>query len=62
MREADLQKIYNKWIKTVNIDGIPFTWLGKKENIEAFSKFANLDKPIEFGEIFDLEVNYDSEK
>ncbi|MGU8770430.1 CHC2 zinc finger domain-containing protein [Clostridium perfringens] len=61
MREADLQKIYNKWRKTVTIDGLPFTWLGKEENIEAFSRFANLDKPVEFGQMLDLEGNYDSE-
>ncbi|MGU8864653.1 CHC2 zinc finger domain-containing protein [Clostridium perfringens] len=62
MREADLQEIYNKWRKTVTIDGMPFTWLGKEENIEAFSRFANLDKPVEFGQILDLEGNYDSEE
>ncbi len=62
MREADLQKIYNKWRKTVTIDGLPFTWLGKEENIEAFSRFANLDKPVEFGQMLDLEGNYDSEE
>lgn len=62
MREADLQKIYNEWRKTVTIEGIPFTWLGKEENIEAFSKFANLDKPVDFGQMLDLEGNYDSEE
>lgn len=62
MREADLQKIYNKWRKTVTIDGLPFTWLGKEENIEAFSRFANLDKPVKFGQMLDLEGNYDSEE
>lgn len=49
MRDTDLQKIYNEWRKTVTIDEIQFTWLGKEENIELFSKFANLDKPVEFG-------------
>lgn len=62
MREYDLQKIYNEWRKTVTIEGMPFTWLGKEENIEAFSKFANLDKPVEFGQMLDLEGNYDSEE
>lgn len=62
MRESDLQKIYNEWRKTVTIEGMPFTWLGKDENIEAFSKFANLDKPVEFGDMLDLEGNYDSEE
>ncbi|EPB8167297.1 CHC2 zinc finger domain-containing protein [Clostridium perfringens] len=62
MREADLQKIYNEWRKTVTIEGIPFTWLGKEENIEAFSRFANLDKPVDFGQMLDLEGNYDSEE
>lgn len=62
MRESDLQKIYNEWRKTVTIEGMPFTWLGKEENIEAFSKFANLDNPVEFGLMLDLEGNYDSEK
>ncbi|EDT14254.1 CHC2 zinc finger domain-containing protein [Clostridium perfringens] len=62
MREADLQEIYNEWRKTVTIEGMPFTWLGKEENIEAFSRFANLDKPVEFGQILDLEGNYDSEE
>lgn len=62
MRDTDLQKIYNEWRKTVTIEGMPFTWLGKEENIEAFSKFANLDKPVEFGQMFDLEGSYDSEE
>ncbi|MDU7069674.1 MAG: hypothetical protein E6343_17125, partial [Clostridium perfringens] len=62
MREYDLQKIYNEWRKTVTIEGMPFTWLGKEENIEEFSKFANLDKPVEFGQMLDLEGNYDSEE
>lgn len=62
MRDTDLQKIYNEWRKTVTIEGMPFTWLGKEENIEAFSKFANLDKPVEFGQMLDLEGNYDSEE
>ncbi|XZM35224.1 CHC2 zinc finger domain-containing protein (plasmid) [Clostridium perfringens] len=62
MRDTDLQKIYNEWRKTVTIEGIPFTWLGKDENIEAFSKFANLDNPVEFGQMLDLEGNYDSEE
>ncbi|MGU8438676.1 CHC2 zinc finger domain-containing protein [Clostridium perfringens] len=62
MRDIDLQKIYNEWRKTVTIEGIPFTWLGKEENIEAFSKFANLDKPVDFGQMLDLEGNYDSEE
>ncbi|WP_283690399.1 CHC2 zinc finger domain-containing protein [Clostridium perfringens] len=62
MRDTDLQKIYNEWRKTVTIEGMPFTWLGKEENIEAFSKFANLDKPVDFGQMLDLEGNYDSEE
>ncbi|HHD2783166.1 TPA: CHC2 zinc finger domain-containing protein [Clostridium perfringens] len=62
MRDTDLQKIYNEWRKTVTIEGMPFTWLGKEENIEAFSKFANLDKLVEFGQMLDLEGNYDSEE
>ncbi|MDU1414850.1 MAG: CHC2 zinc finger domain-containing protein [Clostridium sp.] len=62
MRDTDLQKIYNEWRKTVTIEGTPFTWLGKEENIEAFSKFANLDKPVEFGQMLDLEGNYYSEE
>lgn len=62
MRDTDLQKIYNEWRKTVTIEGMPFTWLCKEENIEAFSKFANLDKPVEFGQMLDLEGNYDSEE
>ncbi|WP_283697536.1 CHC2 zinc finger domain-containing protein [Clostridium perfringens] len=62
MRESDLQKIYNEWRKTVTIEGMPFTWLGKEENIEAFSKFAKLNKPVEFGQMLDLEGNYDSEE
>ena len=62
MRDTDLQKIYNEWRKTVTIEGMPFTWLGKEENIEAFSKFANLDNPVEFGQMLDLEGNYDSEE
>lgn len=62
MRDTDLQKIYNEWRKTVTIEGMPFTWLGKEENIEAFSKFANLDKPVEFGQMLDLEGSYDSEE
>ncbi|WP_283688744.1 CHC2 zinc finger domain-containing protein [Clostridium perfringens] len=62
MRDTDLQKIYNEWRKTVTIEGMPFIWLGKEENIEAFSKFANLDKLVEFGQMLDLEGNYDSEE
>lgn len=62
MRDTDLQKIYNEWRKTVTIEGMPFTWLGKEENIEAFSKFTNLDKPVEFGQMLDLEGSYDSEE
>ncbi|MGU8578200.1 CHC2 zinc finger domain-containing protein [Clostridium perfringens] len=62
MRDTDLQKIYNEWRKAVTIEGMPFTWLGKEENIKAFSKFANLDKPVEFGQMLDLEGNYDSEE
>ncbi|MFH5911232.1 CHC2 zinc finger domain-containing protein [Clostridium perfringens] len=62
MRESDLQKIYNEWRKTVTIEGMPFTWLGKEENIEAFSKFAKLNKPVEFGQMLNLEGNYDSEE
>lgn len=62
MRDTDLQKIYNEWRKTVTIEGMPFTWLGKEENIGEFSKFANLDKPVEFGQMLDVEGNYDSEE
>ncbi|ELC8450788.1 CHC2 zinc finger domain-containing protein [Clostridium perfringens] len=62
MREANLQKIYNEWRKTVTIEGMPFTWLGKEENIKAFSRFANLDKPVKFGQMLDLEGKYDSEE
>ncbi|WWU65637.1 CHC2 zinc finger domain-containing protein [Clostridium baratii] len=59
--EKELQEIYKEWRKGVEIEGIPFKWLGDEKNINAFSKFANLNKPVDFKTMIDLESNLDLE-
>ncbi|WWU66782.1 CHC2 zinc finger domain-containing protein (plasmid) [Clostridium baratii] len=59
--EKELQEIYKEWRKGVEIEGIPFKWLGDEKNINDFSEFANLDKPVDFKTMIDLESNLDLE-
>lgn len=59
--EKELQEIYKEWRKGVEIEGMPFKWLGNEKNINAFSEFAKLDKPVDFKTMIDLESNLDLE-
>lgn len=55
----NLQELYKEWRKKVSIEGVPSDWLADEKNIKAFSKFANLEKDVDFHIMLDLENNLD---
>lgn len=57
--DKNLQELYKEWRKNVPLEGIPYVWLSDEKNIKAFSKFANLEKDVDFHIMLDLENNLD---